>query len=53
MLQGCAASVGVIEVQTFDLIVGQRDENFQRICRVRHRCLAQMRERFGQMFGVW
>jgi NCAIR mutase (PurE)-related protein len=52
MLQGCAAGVGVIQIQKLDLIAGQRNENLQRICRARHRRLAQMRERFGQIFAV-
>ena len=52
MLQGCAAGVGVIQIQKLDLIGGQRNENLQRICRARHRRLAQMRERFGQIFAV-
>jgi hypothetical protein len=42
----------VIEVHTLNLIGGQRDKNLQRVARLGHHGLAQMRERFGQMFAV-
>ena len=53
LLQGCGACVGVIKVHTLNLIGGQRDKNLQRIARLGDHGLAQMRERFGQMFAVW
>ena len=53
LLQGFGACVGVIKVHTLNLIGGQRYKNLQRICRLGHHGLAQMRERFGQMFSVW
>ena len=52
-LQGCGACVGMIKVHTLNLIGGQRHKNLQRIARLGHHGLAQMRERFDQMFGVW
>jgi hypothetical protein len=43
----------MIKVHTLNLIGGQRHKNLQRIARLGHHGLAQMRERFDQMFGVW
>jgi hypothetical protein len=43
----------MIKVYTLNLIGGQHHKNLQRIACLGHHGLAQMRERFDQMFGVW